>query len=82
MSRTIHSARQEALTALLIKERKAAGLTQAMVAKKLGRYQSFVATIEQGQRRVDVIEFIDIAAAIGFSAEKALGKLARIKRSQ
>jgi transcriptional regulator with XRE-family HTH domain len=79
MSRTIHSARQEALTALLIRERKAAGLTQAMVAEKLGRYQSFVATIEQGQRRIDVIEFIELAYAIGFSAEKALAKISRIK---
>lgn len=79
MSRTIHSARQEALTALLIWERKAAGLTQAMVAEKLGHYQSFIATIEQGQRRVHVIEFLDLATAIGFSAEKSLRKLIRVK---
>lgn len=64
----------------MIWERKEAGLTQAMVAYRLGRYQSFVATIEQGQRRIDVIEFLDLAAAIGFSAEKALRKLTRIKR--
>jgi transcriptional regulator with XRE-family HTH domain len=79
MSRTINSPRHEALRALLVRERKAAGLTQADVAERLGRYQSFVATIEKGQRRVDVIEFLDLAKAIGFSAESAIAELARLK---
>ena len=81
MSLTIHSARHEALRALLVRERKAAGMTQATVAKKLGRYQSFVATVESGQRRIDVVEFLDLARAIGFSPETAIGKLARIRRN-
>jgi transcriptional regulator with XRE-family HTH domain len=81
MSRTIHSARHEALRALLVEERKAAGLTQAAIAKKLNRYQSFVATVESGQRRIDVVEFLDLARAIGFSPVEAIGKLARIRRN-
>ena len=76
----IHSTRHEALRALLVEERKAAGLTQAVVAEKLGRYQSFMAAIESGQRRIDVIEFLDLAKAIGFSAEVAIGKLAQLRR--
>lgn len=82
MSRTIQSARHEALRALLVTERKAAGLTQAMVAKKLGRYQSFVATIESGQRRIDVVEFLDLARVIGFSPEAAIASLARVRRNE
>jgi transcriptional regulator with XRE-family HTH domain len=81
MSRTIHSVRHEALRALLVEERKAAGLTQAAIAKKLNRYQSFVATVESGQRRIDVVEFLDLARAIGFSPVEAIGKLARIRRN-
>jgi transcriptional regulator with XRE-family HTH domain len=81
MSRTIHSVRHEALRALLVEERKAAGLTQAAIAKKLNRYQSFVATVESGQRRIDVIEFLDLARAIGFSPVEAIEKLARIRRN-
>ena len=80
MSRTIHSPRHEALRALLVEERKAAGLTQAAIAKKVGRHQSFMATVESGQRRIDVVEFLDLARAIGFSPEEAIGKLLRVKR--
>jgi transcriptional regulator with XRE-family HTH domain len=36
--------------------REAAGLTQAQVAKRLGRPQSFVSKCESGERRVDVVE--------------------------
>lgn len=79
MSRTIQSAKHEALRALLIAERKAAGLTQATVAQKLGRYQSFVATVESGERRIDVVEFLDLAEAIGFSPTDAIAKLALVR---
>lgn len=40
-------------------------MTQADVAKALGKPQSFVAKYENGERRIDVIEFVDIAAALG-----------------
>lgn len=75
MSRTLRSTRQKNLVALLIAERKAAGLTQAEVAKKLRRYQSVVANIESGQRRIDVVEFLEIADAIGFSPGRMIEKL-------
>lgn len=75
MSRTLRSSRQKKLIALIIAERKAAGLTQADVAKKLRRYQSIVANIESGERRIDVIEFLDIAETIGFDPGQMLAKL-------
>jgi predicted transcriptional regulator len=43
---------------LLIAKRSEAGLTQAGLARKLGEHQSFVARLESGQRRIDVIEFL------------------------
>ncbi|WP_425410069.1 helix-turn-helix domain-containing protein [Hyphococcus sp.] len=60
---------------MLIKERKAAGMNQTELAKALGQYQSFVARVESGERRVDVIEFLDLANAIGFDPKKAIAKL-------
>jgi transcriptional regulator with XRE-family HTH domain len=63
----------------LVERRKKAGLTQAEVAKRLGRYQSYVATIESGQRRIDVVEFIALAAAIGFDPANAVRKVARVR---
>jgi transcriptional regulator with XRE-family HTH domain len=75
MSRTLRSSRHEALCALLVEKRKKAGLTQSQVAKKLQRYQSFVATVESGQRRIDVVEFLDFADAIGFDPREAIKQL-------
>ncbi|WP_245492519.1 helix-turn-helix transcriptional regulator [Mesorhizobium sp. M4A.F.Ca.ET.090.04.2.1] len=48
----------------MISLRKDKGLTQAQVAEKLGRPQSFVAKYEGGERRLDIIEFLDITAAL------------------
>ena len=41
--------------------RKQAGLTQVEVATRLGRYQSFVAKSESGERRVDIVELAKFA---------------------
>lgn len=65
MGRSIHSAEQRRLRALLIEAREKAGLTQAEVARRLKRPQSFVAKYEGNERRIDVVEFIQIARALG-----------------
>ena len=63
--KSVHSPEQLALRELLIAARDRAGLTQQKLAKRLGKPQSFVAKYEGGERRLDVIEFIVIARAIG-----------------
>lgn len=57
---------------MLIAKREAAGLTQAQLAEALGEYQSFVARLESGQRRVDVVEFIEISEILNFDPGKAI----------
>jgi transcriptional regulator with XRE-family HTH domain len=78
MSHTLQSPLHEALRAFIVEKRKKAGLTQAEVAEKLGRYQSFVANIESGQRRIDVVELLDLASAIGFDPRDAIKRLSSI----
>lgn len=75
LTTTIGTKRHEALIALLIEERVAAGMTQEDLADALGEYQSFVARLESGQRRIDVIEFLDIAKAVGFDPKDLIAKL-------
>ena len=48
------------------KRRIEANLKQQDVAARLARPQSFVAKYENGERRLDVVEFIEVAEAIGF----------------
>lgn len=73
----IGSSCHKALVALLIRNREQKGLRQRDVAKRLGEYQSFIARIESGQRRIDVCEFLKIAKAIGFNPGRELNKLFR-----
>ncbi len=54
--------RYEFLMNRLVEGRQNAGLTQAAVAKRLRKPQSFVSKCESGERRVDVIELADFAA--------------------
>ena len=75
---TLGTHRHNAMIALLIREREAANLTQVKLATKLGQYQSFVARLESGQRRVDVVEFIKLAEILGFDASLAVKKLSEI----
>ena len=64
MGKSIHSPQHQKLRELLISARKKAGLTQAEVAERLGRPQSFVAKYEGGERRLDVVELIQVAGAV------------------
>jgi transcriptional regulator with XRE-family HTH domain len=64
-TKSLWSKEHRALCALLIETREKAGLYQAEVAKRLGKPQSFVSKYESGERRLDVIEFIAVVAALG-----------------
>lgn len=79
MSSTLSSKRHGSLVALLIRERKSANMTQAEVAQRLKQHQSFVARIESGQRRIDVVEFLEISEVIGFDPKQAIAQLKAIK---
>ena len=65
MPKSIRSPRHQRLLEILIEERKRADLTQAVLAERLGRPQSYVAKYENGERRIDVIEFVALARAFG-----------------
>ena len=65
MGRSVHTPAYRALLDTLIEAREAAGLTQTELAIRLGATQSFVSKCERGERRLDVVEFVDFAKAIG-----------------
>ncbi len=72
MPRDLLSPRYQLLRELIKAERKRKGMSQADVAKHLGRPQSYVADFERRERRIDVIEFLALAEAIGFDPAQIL----------
>jgi transcriptional regulator with XRE-family HTH domain len=49
---------------LLVEAREGAGLTQAGLAERLKRPQSYVSKFERGERRLDVVEYFEVAKAL------------------
>lgn len=60
---------------VLVAARERAGLKQSDVAAKLGMPASYLSKIENGTRRLDVIELIRIAEAIGIDPAKIVRTL-------
>ncbi len=77
MRDTLRSPRQIKLRLLLRDLREKGNLTQADVAARLDRPQSFVAKYEGGERRLSAIEFVDVARALGLDPVAALRQLLR-----
>jgi ribosome-binding protein aMBF1 (putative translation factor) len=67
--------RYQAFQAALVEARQKAKLTQVEVAARLGKPQSFVSKYESGERRLDVVEFVDVCAALGINANLILEQL-------
>ena len=74
MPKGLHTEPYRRLRAQLVVERKQAGLTQDAVAKKLSKSQSYVAKYERGERRLDIVELIEVSTAIGFDPVRFIRK--------
>lgn len=77
LKKHLRTQRHRALVEVIAKAREAAGLSQRELADELGRSDSFVWKIEAGERRVDVIEFLDIADAVGVPPVELLKRVVR-----
>jgi transcriptional regulator with XRE-family HTH domain len=65
MPKTIFTGANQVIVEVLRRTREQKGLTQEELASRLERDQSHVSLIEGSQRRLDLVEFIRIAQALG-----------------
>ncbi|MEG3147692.1 helix-turn-helix transcriptional regulator [Sphingomonas sp. RT2P30] len=65
MAGGVHDERYQALIDGLRRARIAANISQTDLAARLGRRQQFISKFESGERRLDAIEFYDIAKQLG-----------------
>jgi transcriptional regulator with XRE-family HTH domain len=71
----LHTAEYRRFAAALAEARRASGLSQYALADRLGVPQFFISKYESGRRRLDVIEFLRIAQAIGIDPAEFLRSL-------
>ena len=60
---------------VLVRARERAGLKQSVVAARLALPASYLSKVENGTRRLDVIEFIQIAQAMGSDPAEIIREL-------
>lgn len=75
MTKTIYRPEHTALLNLLRKHRKAAGLTQVDCSKALNRPQSFMSDVENGTRRLDIVQLRDLCKVLGVSLPELVQEL-------
>ncbi len=76
--RWVVSAEYRAAIDAIIAARTAQGLTQREVGRRLGMHPSFLNKIENLERRLDILEFIALARAIGLSPEELMSIVAAV----
>lgn len=69
---SIYSEQYQLIIKKLREARRNQGLTQAAVAEQLGKPQSFLAKVENGERRLDVIEFIHLAQLLSLDPAEVI----------
>lgn len=73
--KSIHDPRYVQFIELLTRSREEAQVTQSELAKRLAKPQSFVAKVENLDRRIDVVELTDWLRALGIAPHEFASKL-------
>ncbi|MFY9571927.1 MAG: helix-turn-helix transcriptional regulator [Blastocatellia bacterium] len=73
--KSVHSDQYAAFLVIITAARNGLGLSQRALAKLLHKPQSFVSKYERGERRLDVIEFLDLCKVLKLNPSVVLRKL-------
>lgn len=73
--KTIHKIRYKKLIQALVDTRKQMNMTQQQVAEVLRKPQSYIAKIEKCERKLDILEFIELCEALQITASTLIQKI-------
>lgn len=79
MTRSLHSSLHRRLREQLVEARTRAGLTQVALGRRLKRPQSYVSKYETGERRLDVVEFVEVVRALRLDPTRVLAELLKVR---
>lgn len=72
---SIYTSKYSRFRQLLIDYRSSKNITQAELAKLLKKPQSFISKYERGERRLDFVEFLEVAHALDIDIVSFISKL-------
>ncbi|GKW28084.1 helix-turn-helix domain-containing protein [Pectobacterium brasiliense] len=72
---SVYSDEYQIVIKALREARIAKGITQGNLAIALDRPQSFIAKVENGERRLDIVEFIHIARLLSLDPSGIISKI-------
>lgn len=75
MRSEIYSKEHTRLRTILRQERKKAGLRQSDLAKRTNRSQAYISKFENGDLRLDVIDFVKFCEVIGCNPSSILKEI-------
>jgi ribosome-binding protein aMBF1 (putative translation factor) len=75
MTKSIYSKEYEVFRHMIIEARKKVRVTQKELAQAMNRPQSFISKCEQGERRLDIVEFMQLAEALSIDMFHFLAEL-------
>lgn len=78
MAKGIHDRRYRWMIERLVQARKDLKLSQETIAQRLNKPQQYVSRYEVGERRLDVIEFLDVAEVLDLDGLKIAAAAMRI----
>lgn len=72
---SVYSIEYQMVIRTLRDARIAGHITQEELGKALGKPQSFIAKVENGERRLDIVEFVHLCRLIGIEPVSIINKL-------
>ncbi|MGH6955126.1 MAG: helix-turn-helix domain-containing protein [Caulobacteraceae bacterium] len=78
MPSTLSSDAYAVFVEAVVAARRRQRVTQAELARRLGKPQSYVSKSERRQRRIDVVEFIAISEALGLDSADLFREVRRL----
>jgi transcriptional regulator with XRE-family HTH domain len=77
MPASMHTSAADLLAKRVVELRQSVGMNQRQLAAALDREQSFIGRVETGQRRLDLIEWIQLLRVLGADPEQEIAWIVR-----
>jgi transcriptional regulator with XRE-family HTH domain len=72
-----HTPATDLLAKKVVELRKKAGMNQRQLAAAVGREQNYIARVETAQRRLDLVEWVQLLRSLGVEPEAEILRIVR-----